>query len=87
MVPDPNVAIAMIALGLLGIYAEFCLPGKVVPGVVGGVLLLVGLASLMHAPSGASISWPLAAAIAIPFAAITTYLLRIARRARQNKRT
>lgn len=84
MVSDPNVALAMIALGLLGIYAEFCLPGKVVPGILGGILLLTGLASVRNA--SAPVSWPFAVAVALPLAAITVYLLRIATRARRNKR-
>ena len=84
MVSDPNIAIALVALGLLGIYAEFCLPGKVVPGVAGGIFLLTGLASLVNAQ--APVSWLLAAAITVPLVAVTAYLLRIAARARRNKR-
>ena len=86
MVSDPNLAIAMIALGLLAIYAEFCLPGKVVPGIAGGVLLLLGLASIVNAPAEAHISWPLAAAVGVPLAVLTASLLHIAARARRNKR-
>lgn len=87
MIADPNLAIALIAIGLLGIYAEFCLPGKVVPGVLGGILLLIGAATLVNTPNAAAISWPLAAALAIALLVITTYLLRIAARARRNKQS
>ena len=85
MVADPNLAIAMIAIGLLGIYAEFCLPGKVLPGVLGGIFLLIGTASLVNAPASAAISWPFVTALFLALLAITTYLLRIAVRARRNK--
>ncbi len=86
MVSDPNLAIVMLAAGVLLIYTEFCLIGKVVPGVLGGILLLVGLASLTSAPTAAQISWPFAATLAITIVGITAYLLRIAVRARRNKR-
>ncbi len=39
-------AFTALALGLLGICAEFCVPGWVLPGVLGGILALLGLASL-----------------------------------------
>ena len=85
MFTDPNLAIFLIAMGVLGIYAELCRPGRVVPGVFGGVALLVGLASLVNAPPGASISWPLVAVVLVPLGAITAFLLKVAVRARWNK--
>lgn len=86
MVSDPNLAITLVALGILLIYTEFCFIGKVIPCVLGGILLLVGLASLTNAPAGTQISWTLAATLAIAILAISAYLLRIATRARRNKR-
>lgn len=82
---DPNVAILLITFGTLAIYAELCRPGRVVPGVVGGVAFLVGLASLVNAPPHTHISWPLVTALLIPLGAITAFLLQIAIRARRNK--
>lgn len=86
VVSDPNIALAMMALGAAGVYAELCLPGKVIPGVVGGVLFLVGLASLLNAPPDAPISWLLAGTLMIVWATATALLLRVAVRARRNKR-
>jgi len=49
-IADPNVAFVMIAVGILGIYAEFCSPGRVAPGVLGGVFVLLGLSSIAIRP-------------------------------------
>jgi len=49
-IADPNAAVILIAAGILGIYAEFCLPGRIVPGAVGGVFVLVGLSSIAILP-------------------------------------
>jgi len=86
MVSDPNIAILLIALGTLAIYAELCRPGRVVPGVIGGVALAVGLASIVSAPPEARISWPLFGVIMLPLGFLTMFLLKIAVRARRNKR-
>ena len=85
MVTDPNLAIVLIAIGVLGIYAELCRPGRVVPGVLGGVAFLVGVASLVNAPPGAPISWPVVTALLVPLGASTAFLLKVAIRARRNK--
>ncbi|MEI9812034.1 MAG: hypothetical protein WDO18_04890 [Acidobacteriota bacterium] len=83
MFADPHFALIAVAAGVLGIFAELTWMGKVLPGVAGGVLLLVGLASL------ARVGMPgvgFTAAVLIPLAGISLYLLRIAARARRNKR-
>jgi membrane-bound ClpP family serine protease len=85
MVSDPNTAILLIALGVLAIYVELCRPGRVVPGVFGGVILLVGFASLVNAPPNARISWPLVAILLVPLGAVSAFLLKVAIRARRNK--
>lgn len=85
MISDPNLAILLMSLGALGILVEFCFPGKVVPGVAGGVALLVGLASLVH-NAGRPIS-PRTASVAIPTIAIGLMTLRIGIRAWRNKRS
>ncbi len=84
MLANPNIALLVAALGLLGVYAEFCRPGRVLPGVIGGVLLLTGIASMTHA--NRPIHWPFALAIISLLTVVTLFLLRIAIRARKNKR-
>ncbi|MEO8100528.1 MAG: nodulation protein NfeD [Acidobacteriota bacterium] len=131
-ISDPNVGIILLIVGALGLYVEFSAPGLIVPGVVGGILMLLGLSSLAVLPinwAGAAllvlsfvlfaleahitshgvlgvggaiammlgatllvdgppemrIRWSTAAAVTIPFAAITIFLLTIAVRARRNK--
>jgi len=49
-IADPNIAAILIAAGILGVYAEFCLPGRVVPGVLGGIFVLLGLSSISNLP-------------------------------------
>lgn len=87
MLSDPNLAVILAALGTLGIYVELCRPGKVVPGVIGGVALLVGLASLANASPDAHVSWPLLVSVLLPLTAVSIFLARVALRARRNKRT
>ncbi len=50
---DPNLALAVLVLGLLGLYIEFTAPGVVLPGVLGGILTLLGLSALSVMP----VSW------------------------------
>jgi membrane-bound serine protease (ClpP class) len=45
-VADPNIGFILLALGAVGIYAEFTAPGLVFPGVIGGIMALLGLSSL-----------------------------------------
>jgi membrane-bound serine protease (ClpP class) len=47
---DPNLAFILLALGALGIYAEFSSPGLIAPGVFGGILVLLGLNGLSVMP-------------------------------------
>ncbi len=47
---DPNIAWLAILAGILGIYCEFIRPGMVAPGVAGGMLTLLGIASLSSLP-------------------------------------
>ncbi len=46
----PNLAFILLIAGVLGIYAEFCLPGLVLPAVLGGILAALGVASLLALP-------------------------------------
>jgi len=47
---DPNIALALIVIGVLSIYVEFCSPGAVVPAMIGSILVLLGLSSLYRLP-------------------------------------
>jgi membrane-bound serine protease (ClpP class) len=129
---DPNLAFILLMIGALGIYIEFSSPGLIVPGVAGGILVLLALSALavlplnwgaagllvlaivlfvleakftshgvlgvggaiamvlgavllIDAPPELRIRWPVAAAVAAPFAAITVVLLSLVVRARAAK--
>jgi membrane-bound serine protease (ClpP class) len=132
-VADPNIALVLLVIGVLGIYVEFSSPGLIFPGVLGGILVLLGLSAISvlpinwlggalmilafmlfllevkftsHGILGAGgalamvlgavmlidspapelrIRWSTAIALALPFSAITVFLLTIAARARRNK--
>jgi len=43
---DPNIAYILMTLGLLGLYVEFSHPGAVLPGIAGGICLLLALTAL-----------------------------------------
>ena len=49
-VADPNVGFILMAIGALGIYVEFNAPGLILPGVIGGILGILGLSSLAVLP-------------------------------------
>ncbi len=49
-ISDPNIALILLVLGALGIYAEFSAPGLIAPGVVGAILALLGLSAISVLP-------------------------------------
>jgi membrane-bound serine protease (ClpP class) len=49
-VADPNIALILIVLGALGVYAEFSSPGLIAPGVAGAISVLLGLSALSVLP-------------------------------------
>jgi membrane-bound serine protease (ClpP class) len=49
-IAHPNIAYLLMSLGMLGIYFELAHPGAVLPGVVGGISLLLGLFALSVLP-------------------------------------
>ena len=49
-IADPNIGFILLVLGGLGIYVEFSAPGLIAPGVLGGILVLLGLSSLAVLP-------------------------------------
>jgi len=46
MLSDPNIAYILLSLGMLGLFFELANPGSILPGVLGGILLLLGLYAL-----------------------------------------
>jgi membrane-bound serine protease (ClpP class) len=50
VVSDPNIAYLLMAIGMLGIYFEFSNPGAILPGVIGGIALLLALFSFQALP-------------------------------------
>jgi membrane-bound serine protease (ClpP class) len=49
-IADPNVALLILVIGILGIYVEFSSPGLVAPGVGGAILVLLALTALAMFP-------------------------------------
>lgn len=47
-ISDPNIAFILLMIGLAGLYFELASPGAVLPGVVGGIALILAFFS-MHA--------------------------------------
>ncbi|WP_322093261.1 NfeD family protein [Paraburkholderia bannensis] len=50
IIADPNVALILLTIGVYGLFFEFANPGFVLPGVAGGICLLVGLFALQLLP-------------------------------------
>jgi membrane-bound serine protease (ClpP class) len=63
-ISNPNIAIILLVLGVLGIYVEFSSPGLIFPGVAGAILALLGLTALSMLP----INWLGAALLLLAFA-------------------
>ena len=47
---NPDLALLLTGVGVAGIYREFCAPGKILPGVAGTSLALLGAAALVAFP-------------------------------------
>ncbi len=47
---SPDIAVVLLMAGLLGLYVEFTQPGLVVPGVLGGISLILGAIALQILP-------------------------------------
>lgn len=50
VITNPNVALLLMMIGVYGLIFEFMNPGAFVPGVIGGICLLVGLYALSALP-------------------------------------
>ncbi len=62
-IADPNIALILIVIGVLGIYLEFSSPGLIAPGVVGAIAVLLGLSALSVLP----INWAGAGLLLVAF--------------------
>jgi len=49
-IADPKIALILIGIGVLGIYAEFSSPGLIAPGIAGAISVLLGLSALSVLP-------------------------------------
>ncbi|MBI4459607.1 MAG: nodulation protein NfeD [Acidobacteria bacterium] len=65
---DPNVAFILLILGILGLYMEFSNPGLILPGVAGGIAIILALFALSLLP----LNW---AGAALIFLAIAFFVL------------
>jgi membrane-bound serine protease (ClpP class) len=50
IIADPTVAYLLLLLGLAGLYFEFSTPGAVLPGVLGGISLILALYAFQQLP-------------------------------------
>src|SRR5574341_9313 len=50
LISNPNVAFVLLLLGAAGLYFEFSTPGAVLPGVIGGICLLLALYAFQVLP-------------------------------------
>jgi membrane-bound serine protease (ClpP class) len=69
-IADPNIALVLLVIGALGIYVEFSSPGLIAPGVLGGIMVLLGLSAISVLP----INWLGAALMAL---ACTLFVLEV----------
>jgi membrane-bound serine protease (ClpP class) len=50
VISDPNLAYILLMIGLLGLYFEFAHPGAILPGVLGGISLLLAVFAFQILP-------------------------------------
>ncbi|HVG08012.1 MAG TPA: nodulation protein NfeD [Thermoanaerobaculia bacterium] len=70
VIADPNIAFILLSLGGLGLYFELMNPGAILPGVVGGICLILAFFALSVLP----VSY---AGLALLFLALVLYIAEI----------
>jgi len=50
IITDPTIAYLLLMLGLAGLYFEFSTPGAILPGVLGGIALILALYAFQQLP-------------------------------------
>ncbi|MCP4582353.1 MAG: nodulation protein NfeD [candidate division Zixibacteria bacterium] len=50
VISNPNIAYILLSIGMMGLYFEFSNPGAIVPGVVGGICLILAFFAMQMLP-------------------------------------